>query len=467
MKNTKKLGIITVIAVIGLIMLNCENGTTPGGNEPTSIITGRYETVPYGSDAFGGNSEGDPSYVLVSSAKEHDNSAHYYLYYMGYIKNVPIAYKTPYRYDGITPITISYEKSWATEDAIMQSMTTAKEETWNVSASLTHTTEISVSGGIKPFGEVAAKASLATQIGGGYGETVSASSTYETTTTKMQGESESISATIGEHGEAPGVYRYALFGTTDVYCLFEVKPSDHTIQNVKITNSARANSLAWGIDFNPDGNRDFGKTGTGDKFEIPEIDFTQVEAPTESLDGPPTPPPPDPRKASVYKQSFETIPTGTIGRTLNAGSGDADIHSGGSKWIKYQVRANFSIGDTGRYIRVKLYVLAWEVDSNWTNITATRTFDVATENNELIHSLDRQTARTPNANDYIILFGNNGEYFDGNLSGEWKALSTDISTTDNETLFHTSIRVDGPGNDNDADGVDIKGDIRLYYTTID
>jgi hypothetical protein len=121
-------------------------------------------------------------------------------------------------------------------------------------------------------------------------QSLSTSNTLETARTKAEGESESISATIGDHGEAPGTYRYALFGTTDVYCLFEVDPATRTIRDIQYETCARESSYAWGIDFDPAAIPEFGKTGGGDLLEIPDIDFTTVAVPTDIMEGPPTPP---------------------------------------------------------------------------------------------------------------------------------------------------------------------------------
>jgi hypothetical protein len=90
MGKLKTLGIIAVIAVIGLMAINCDNGTI---DDSLPIVQSRYQTVPYNSADFGRSAAGGDPYVLVSSAKEHDDSAYYYLYYMGYVKSVPISYK--------------------------------------------------------------------------------------------------------------------------------------------------------------------------------------------------------------------------------------------------------------------------------------------------------------------------------------------------------------------------------------
>jgi hypothetical protein len=186
-------------------------------------------------------------------------------------------------------------------------MTTARDETWNVDTSVTAGVEMSSEVGAAPFASVSMKVSLSTTIGSGYAETISTSNTYETSKTKIEGETESISATIGEHDESKGIYRYALFGTTDVYCLFTVDPSSREIQAIEVKNLAREPSYAWGIDYHGVGGS-FGKTGTGDLFEVPDIDFSEIEAPTDMLEAPPEPPPPPLKTVwSAYKEDQHVI----------------------------------------------------------------------------------------------------------------------------------------------------------------
>jgi hypothetical protein len=366
-------------AVLGLVLAftACDNPAGPGDDDlPISQL--RYETVPYNSAGFGKSAAGDEPYVFVSSGKAHDESVDYYLYYMGYIKSVPVAYKTAYEYNGTTPITITYEKSWITEEAIMESMTTAKEKTWNMDTDITAGVEINAGAGVAPFASVSVTASLSTTISSGYAETISTSNTYETSKTKIEGETESISTTIGEHGESAGRYRYALFGTTDVYCLFTVDPESRETLSIDVKNTARVASYVWGIDYDESGG--FGKTGTGGLFEVPDIDFSEIESPTNLLEAPPEPPPPE-----TIQTSFSAW-TGIkqTGATRSDGSDD-DIGSDSGKDTGWSLEVNtirlINQRSDGTYSDVSMNFVytVKEKKSNWTELRmgVSHTFSLA------------------------------------------------------------------------------------------
>jgi hypothetical protein len=410
MRKTKTLGIIAVIAVIGLMVINCDNGTMPDGDDTLPIVQSRYETVPYNSAGFGRSTAGDEPYVLVSSGKAYDESVDYYLYYMGYVKSVPVAYKTAYRYGGTTPITITYEKSWITEEAIVESMTTAREETWNVDASATAGVEIGGQAGLAPFATTSIKVSVSATIGSGYAETISTSNTYETSKTKIEGETETISATVGGHGESTGVYRYALFGTTDVYCLFAVDPSSREIQSINVSNLARAASYAWGIDYSAD--ELFGKTGTGDLFEVPDIDFSEIARPTESLEAPPAPPPPEKIQTS-FSDWTGTKQTGAS----QTNGGDADIGSEKGEYTDWSLEVTnvrlINERSDGTYADVSMdfvYIVS-ERQPNWTELTmnASHTFSLT---NRKVLELRNPTTGTRTGS----IYGENHSFID---LGSW------------------------------------------------
>jgi hypothetical protein len=321
------LGLAALIIAASVSLAGCES---PAGDPivpGASIVTERYTTVPVrslisakqsvqSSRAVGGS---DP-YVLAYSGIGEDDGIHYYLYYLGYVKNVPIAYKTPYRYDGTTPITVTFEKSLVNEETITESTTQTKEKTTSVNASATATVGVEAEAGII-VAKVKTSASFSTTVGTEVVNAISTSNTFETAKTKVSGESESISATIGEHGEAPGAYRYALFGLTDVYCTFAVDPETREIISINYTTCARASAYAWGIDFDPNEIPVFGKTGSGDLLGIPDIDFTDIDAPTDTLEGLPKPPPPETVDAEVR------IDFGNIIGDATSVSGDNNVNS--------------------------------------------------------------------------------------------------------------------------------------------
>jgi hypothetical protein len=381
---------------------------------------------------------------------------------MGYVKTAPIAYETAVNYTRDMPnITFAVESTESFAESYSQSMTDTRTNTWEVSGGLTVTAGVEAEAGVL-FAKAKVTASASVSINAGYGGTTSTEIAKTVAQEKVNSTSRSMSFTVGEKGEPEGKYRFALFGTNDVYCLLEVNPNSYSIINAQVYNCARPDTTAWGIDYTSF-DATFGKTGGGEKFKIPAVTYTAADEPSEVIgDGSePEPPPPEPVTVTIYRQSFQDIPMGTV--RWDVLQGNAHVDSGGSKWIQYEVRANFSVNPNRQSIHVKLFTIVTEIYGDYTCIQQTREFDVASENNETIESLTGQTAQTPNAGDYIVLFGGPGIHFDGNLTGVYKQLSADISLGNNNTLFWTSIRLDGPGSDADADGVDLKGDIRLQY----
>lgn len=432
-----------VLLATSIIFSGCKKKEDPVLPDKATL---RYETVPYGSSAFGKSivkADNEP-YVLVASAKEHDNSVHYYLYYMGYVKSVPIAYKDAFRYDGTTPITIGYEKSWMTEESIMQSMTTAKEETWKVNASTTVGAEVTASAGAI-FASVEVKASISATIGGEYGETVSTSNTYETSSTKINGETVSVSATIGENGQSAGRYRYALFGTTDVYCLFTVNPTTREIISVDITNRARETSYAWGIDFEPDAAGGFGKTGAGDLFNVPNIDFTQIAAPTLLLNEPPEPPEPDTKKTSLQQW------TGIKQTKATKVKGDGDINSQNNRTTNWSLEIKnirlINQRNDGTYENVAMdfiYIVS-EGQSDWTELKM-----------EVSHTFSISSRKV------IELQGATTYKREGSLTGKNNSLVRLGSWSDG-VIRIVDGQLDGSGNDEN----NIKFDANIYLEFIE
>jgi hypothetical protein len=134
------LGLAALIMAAGWALAGCamDSGDDPdGGNNQETV---RYTTHPVSSLVSSRAAVGEgKSYVLVNSVKSANNSTWYYLYYLGYVEDAPIAYKTAYYYGGTTPITITFEKSWVNEETITESTTKSKEKTTTLNTSVTAT----------------------------------------------------------------------------------------------------------------------------------------------------------------------------------------------------------------------------------------------------------------------------------------------------------------------------------------
>ncbi|MDR2938319.1 MAG: hypothetical protein LBU92_05220, partial [Prevotellaceae bacterium] len=260
--------------------------------------TRRYETVPFSAALSVDTLPGTiPNGLLRWS---YDDDYVYYEFLLGHINNVPIAYKDAVIYAGTTPITITYEWSEATEEAITNSATTAVEN------SVTNTSSVNASVSIEVFG---VGASVGAEYGWEDSETRSTSNTYETTKSVMKGETFSISATVGGNGETPGKYRYSLFVTTDVYYTLILNRADTTFNRAYTTVSARTEGSAWGIDYEPNSSGNFEKTGEGEPLQIPNLDYAELPFPE------PEPLPEEPiHPFGVI--SFRTAQTWTVGTQI-------------------------------------------------------------------------------------------------------------------------------------------------------
>ncbi|WP_010258235.1 hypothetical protein [Treponema primitia] len=415
---------VALIMVLGFILAGCENFA--GGNNAPNISGKRYAIVPFEKAS---RSASEP-YVLVSSGHNQAGTVYYYLYYLGYVTSVPIAYKTAYYYDEKTPITITYEKSSATEESITSSMTTAKEHTVTGSASVAIEAGVEAEAGVlfakaKVTGKITATGSVEDA------NAVSTSNTYETVETKMAGESESISATIGDHGEAPGKYRYALFGITDVYCLFQVDAATRTVLETDISYRARESSLAWGIDFDSSDLGSFGKTGEGDLLFIPVIDFASIEPDDEVVTGlePPDPPPPDTKENSLFKST--DVQKGTASKT----GGDGNVDTKNNKYTNWEFEVTsvqlINQGTDGIYrnAEIKYIYTVKEGGGDWTVLQLTGTY---TEDLSGYKVIELRTLPTQKLSGSI-----SGERHDWVDAGYWNY----------GLVRHLSLIIDGSGSD--------------------
>jgi hypothetical protein len=237
-------------------------------------------------------------------------------------------------------------------------MKTAAEETWKVSGSVTVSAEASAEAGVKPFASAEVKAGVSATVGSEYANTVSVSNTYETSKTKVEGETQGLSVVL-DKTDPKGTYRYVLFGDFDVYCLFKVNPTTRAVVGQpEVTQCVRVDSYTWGIDYEPlSSNGFFGKTASGDLFDIPAIDFSVVPRPTKSVT-PETPivtPP-------------ELVTKWYVERTNNQ-----RIKDSYSSPESYTIDPFFDIQrlKTEGYINFnfKLSFDAYEVDDGWVNIS--------------------------------------------------------------------------------------------------
>jgi uncharacterized repeat protein (TIGR02543 family) len=229
--------------------------------------TARYETVSYTSTDN-----------IVYSA--HDDTNNYYVFLLGHINYVPLAYRAAIIYGGRTPIYIEYSKSNVTASSISTSVTEAYTRSVTVSTSLNWS--ISTEVGMK---DDWLSAKVSETIGGSIGldvtNTRSVANTFTTASSKAEEITSSVSYTIGNNDEPIGKYRWSLFVTTDVYYVLITDRNRTRVTNAYTAVCARPESSGWGIDYEPDVGGSFGKTMGGDLLTIPAIVLSGLPEPAD------------------------------------------------------------------------------------------------------------------------------------------------------------------------------------------
>ena len=111
--------------------------------------------------------------------------------------------------------------------------------------------------------------------------TRSVTNTYTTTSSWSSQETDSYQTTIGNNDEPSGKYRFSLFATTDVYYVLVTNRERTQVTQAYTAVCARLQSLGWGLDYEPDMNGSFAKTGGGDLLKIPAIVLSKLPDPID------------------------------------------------------------------------------------------------------------------------------------------------------------------------------------------
>jgi hypothetical protein len=277
------IGFAAVLLAAIVTLAGCADSVDP--EDEGSQQTLRYETHPYiksgaqQSVSRAGDVPDVPDVPdqLVYSA--YDDANYYYLFLLGDVSRVPLAYRPAVEYGGKTPITIGYSSSNVTEKSIGESISKANE--YSVSNSTSYNwgveTEVSFGTELSPV-----KGRIQVSGGGEYGwsdtNTRSFENTWETISTNSHTTTDEISVTVGNNNELPGLYRYSLFATADIYQIVLTDHSKKVIKSYRVF-CARPQSF-WGLDYEPDTvNATFGKTASGDLLTPPEIDVSTLPIP--------------------------------------------------------------------------------------------------------------------------------------------------------------------------------------------
>jgi len=249
----------------------------------------RYETIPYdGSSNLARSAVGVASGKLIYAG--YDDNFYYYVYLLGHVNLVPVAFRNAVIYNGVTPITIGFERSASNETSVTQAVSKGTENSvtrsygvdWNVTAKVGFEGP-KVIGAVIGTASVDLEASIGGSAGWEYGDTRSLINTWETTNKKMQEDKDTLSVNIGENNEPPGKYRYSLFYTADAYYVLVLDKSTRERIDDYTAMCVRPLSGAWGIDYEPDLGGSFAKTAPGELLGIPALNYATLPEPTEKV----------------------------------------------------------------------------------------------------------------------------------------------------------------------------------------
>jgi hypothetical protein len=274
-------GFAVLLMAAMFAVAGCDNGTTTPNTISGSEATLRYETVPFrppvSANARAVGDTEDSPYNLIFSA--YDADSYYYLFLVGHVNLVPLAYRQAVAYNGVTPITIGYSATNVTEESITQSVEQASENSFTFTE--THGWEVGIEAGVSFIADAKVSAKLTGEYATEHMSGRSTSNTYETARTKSSEITDEITATIGENNESPGLYRYALFTTTDVYYVLKTDHAKTTVQNAYIALCGRPTTY-WLLDYEPDMSGSFRKTASGALLEVPELVIADLPQPTDT-----------------------------------------------------------------------------------------------------------------------------------------------------------------------------------------
>ena len=211
-----------------------------------------------------------------------DGVYNYYLLDIGYVKNVPISSGDTVKYTGQIPLTVSFTKSTTTTKTIE----TAVSKTFSESIQESHMNELGGKFGVETSGIAklwGAKFSVEVNYSRTWGtvtdNTNSITSTYTTAESIANSLENSISFTVGEHGEAVGFYRLSLFSICDIYFLLKTNIDNSQLVECTAIMCARSNNY-FAIDYDVESGGDFKKTSTSKEIVFTENYYKKLPPPS-------------------------------------------------------------------------------------------------------------------------------------------------------------------------------------------
>ena len=268
----------SIIKILGIPVLvfiqafaGCNDGSVPLTITPPVVVYSantRYVTVPVNSS----RSIAGADNLLYST---HDSDYNYYVFLLGHIDLVPVAYREPVIYNGITNVIARYEKSNATQESISQSVTSAFQHCISNKTTTNFGVVAKASVGIGWLSS-SVKTSYENEVINEESSTRSFEDTWGTAYTRITQYSDTLEMIIGNNNEPQGKYRYSLFYTTDVFFVVKTDRAKTQVVDSYTAFCARPESGAWGIDYEPDLGGNFGRTASGSLLQIPLVSLSSL-----------------------------------------------------------------------------------------------------------------------------------------------------------------------------------------------
>lgn len=208
-----------------------------------------------------------------------DNLNNYYLVDGGYIKNTPIVTGPVVGFNGVTPISVTFEESSVTTEKVEESLTKTISESLSEISTGSASFNIGVEAGTENF-KVNLGAEYSRQWGTTEENSNSTANTYSVASEVSKSIKNTISYSIGEHGETVGYYRLSMVSTCDVYYLVSTSRDNSKLIEINIVLCARSNSVRFIIEYSEDGS--FGKTSDSNKLSWPDDFYKNYDIPEEA-----------------------------------------------------------------------------------------------------------------------------------------------------------------------------------------
>lgn len=207
-----------------------QNGNTitriEKGSTGDLVLTAEYKEMRYTTVPI---SEIDcPKYKneVAFAQFDSENNLYTYIYYLGYVANVPLTQSTGVTYNGVGEVTKGYQVTTATSNSIEKGFTNSQSYTISteVASQITAKEEMEI-----PASKLSIEASISASLG--TSETISYEERMNQAITKSEELSESFSFTIPA-GSPNGYYRVTYMGTLDMFVAVVYDPVSDKIDIV-------------------------------------------------------------------------------------------------------------------------------------------------------------------------------------------------------------------------------------------